>query len=280
MLRSFPRTRSLLLVCTLALVAGCSGDSSDEIEALRRELAELRSAQEALVQRLADLEKRQATQPPAARQAPRRKLATAPAQDAAKAAPQGAAQAAAQDTKQDDAADIPIGASPTLGNENAPVTVVEFADFQCPYCKSVAAFPKELVAAFPDQVRFVFKHYPLGFHADAWGAATAAWAAHQQGKFWEMYELIYAGDTTTIPEETLRSYAEQLGLDMERFDRDRAAPQASRSVAWDKKIARKNKVGGTPTYFVNGRRVIGPDTAKLRALVEEELAKQRQPAAG
>ncbi|MEW6271103.1 MAG: DsbA family protein [Thermodesulfobacteriota bacterium] len=249
-------SRSSFVVCTLALVSACGGDGSRaELDAIRRELAAVRSAQEAMAGRIGELEK---------------------TLEASQARPRAVADA----PRTEGVVDLPIDPSPQLGRADAPVTVVEFADFQCPYCKAASGFPKQLVAAFPDGVRFVFKHYPLHHHADAWPAAEAAWAAHQQGKFWEMHDLIFAGDTTRIGTETLRGYAEQLGLDMARFDRDMASRKADRFVSWDKKTGRGVKVSGTPTYFVNGRRASKPDPATIRAMVSEEIAKAQQAAPG
>src|SRR5690606_40246507 len=111
---------------------------------------------------------------------------------------------------------IPIGMAPRKGSEFAPIVVVQFADFQCPDCKAAVKLSDELVAAYPREVQFVFKHNPLPRHRDAERAAKAAWAAHQQGKFWEMHDAIFAGDIERIDDEMLRRYAQQIGLDIDR----------------------------------------------------------------
>jgi len=225
---------------SMVLAAACGGGDG-ELQRLRREVAKLRDVQAVLLQRVDALEK----------------------------TPAFAAGAAASLA-------IEPGFSPRLGKEGAPVTVVEFADFQCPYCQRAAGLPKRLVAEFPDDVLYVFKHYPLGrHHPAAVQAAKASFAAQQQSKFWEMHDLIFSGDTTQLSSEVLAGYARQLGLDMERYEQDIASPKASLMIVSDKKLARSRNAGGTPAYFVNGRRV-SQDT--LGAAISEEIAKHKTPA--
>lgn len=167
--------------------------------------------------------------------------------------------------------------APALGPENAPVTIVEFGDFQCPFCAQGARGLRKLVATYPDQVRWVFKHYPLRLvHPAAALAHEAAVAAQEQGKFWEMHELIMRNQTR-VAYGDLVGYAEQIGLDMVAFkdalDTRRLRPRVIR----DMDEARRLRVVATPTYFVNGARYVGARTTNgFRPLVDAII---RRPAA-
>lgn len=249
-----------LMIGILAALAACGGGDGRqaEIDALRQEVATLRQAQAETQQAVAALQKA-ATQP---------KLATTgdPAGEDARTAVHI----------------IPIVSSPRKGNDVTAVTVVEFADFQCPFCQQGAGLSDALLKEFPGDVKFVFKHYPLGKHPDAFDAAKAAWAAHQQGKFWEMHDAIYRGDISQLPADKLRGYAEQIGLDTARFDQDMNSLKAAQAVSLDKQLAKRMKVGGTPTFFVNGKRFNERSPAALRALIAREIANSKpgaQPSA-
>ena len=139
------------------------------------------------------------------------------------------------------------------GPEDAPVTLVEFGDFECPYCGQAEAAVRELLADFGD-VRYVWRHLPLtDVHPRAQLAAEAAEAAAAQGKFWPMYDLLLHNQDALGPRDLMR-YAEMLSLDLEQFSRQlRERSQAAR-VAEDVEIAASSGVVGTPTFFVNGQR--------------------------
>ncbi len=163
---------------------------------------------------------------------------------------------------------------PMKGARDALVTIVEFSNFQCPFCSRVAPTTKRLVEEYGDQVRVVFKHYPLDFHKDAPLAAEASLAAHAQGKFWEMHDLIFE-DQKSLSREVFEDYAEQLGLDMERFRRELDEGVHTAHVEGDKQIAQRIEVRGTPSLFVNGRRAAGVSYEDLKPQVEEELKRAR-----
>jgi len=262
-----PLTIGILCVAVLFTLAGCGGDAAKqaEIDALRQEVATLKQAQAEAQTALAQSQQAVAALQKAAAAPP--KLATA-----AKTGD------AAGDAGRSPLHVIPIAFSPRKGNEITAVTVVEFADFQCPYCQQAAGLPDALLKEFPNDVKFVFKHYPLGRHSDAFKAATASWAAHQQGKFWEMHDLIYRGDISQLPADKLRGYAEQLGLDMARFDADANSLKAARAVTLDKQLGKRIKVGGTPAYFVNGKRFDGRTPAAMRTLIAQEIANRKPDA--
>jgi Na+/H+ antiporter NhaA len=139
------------------------------------------------------------------------------------------------------------------GPREAPVTVVEYGDFECPYCGQAESVVRELLEDFTD-LRYVWRHLPLSdVHPHAQFASEAAEAAAAQGKFWEMHDLLFDHQDALRPKDVLR-YAEQLGLDLERFRHDLREHEGAGRVAEDVDSADLSGVSGTPTFFVNGRR--------------------------
>jgi protein-disulfide isomerase len=153
------------------------------------------------------------------------------------------------------------------GPINAPVTLVEYGDFECPYCGMAEPVVRELLGDFGD-VRYVWRHLPLNdVHPFAQIAAEASEAAADQGAFWEMHDLIFQHQDALTPED-LMSYAEQLGLDVERFTDDLRSHASVSRVAEDVDSADLSGVSGTPTFFINGRRHYGAyDIDSLSAAV-------------
>jgi Na+/H+ antiporter NhaA len=164
----------------------------------------------------------------------------------------------------------------TRGSEEAPVTLLEYGDYQCPYCGQAEVVIRELLDSFGDELRYVWRHLPLNdVHPDTQMAAEAAEAADAQGAFWEMHDkLLDHQDQLTVPD--LRRYAEELGLDVERFwDELRRREHAPR-VADDVGTADASGVAGTPTFFINGRRHQGAyDIATLTAAVRAARTRAR-----
>lgn len=166
---------------------------------------------------------------------------------------------------------IEVGASPTLGAPDAAVTIVEWADFECPFCASAAATMKQLLVDYPGQVRLVFKHNPLPSHPRAPLAHQAAMAAAAQGKFWEMHDRIFAAQNQ-LAREDLRSHAQELGLDLDAFDRLLDAPETSDAIRKDQVLAGRMGPMGVPAFFINGRFIAGAQPYELfRDRVEEAL---------
>jgi Na+/H+ antiporter NhaA len=153
------------------------------------------------------------------------------------------------------------------GPLDAPVTVVEYGDFECPYCGQAEPVVRELLRDFGD-VRYVWRHLPLNdVHPNTQVAAEAAEAAADQGAFWEMHDLLLANQDALRPAD-LMGYAEQLGLDVERFTNDLREQTGAARVAEDVDSADLSGVSGTPTFFINGRRHYGAyDIATLSAAV-------------
>ena len=153
------------------------------------------------------------------------------------------------------------------GPANATVTLVEYGDFQCPYCGRAEQVVRELLSDFGD-VRYIWRHLPLNdVHANAQLAAEAAEAASDQGRFWDMYDLLLANQDALQPSDLLR-YAERLRLDLDRFTEDLRRHAGATRVAEDVDSADLSGVSGTPTFFINGRRHYGAyDIATLSAAV-------------
>ena len=152
--------------------------------------------------------------------------------------------------------DIPVDGRPVYGSENAPVTVVVFADFECPHCKMEAPKLRKTVDQFRGRARLIFKHFPLGGHVRAKQAAIATEAAHEQGKFWEMHDIVFANQDK-LEDGDILSYASQIGLDMDKFKASYNARKGKGVVEADKKHGETAGVDGTPAVFVNGRRANG-----------------------
>jgi hypothetical protein len=159
------------------------------------------------------------------------------------------------------------------GAEDASVTLVEYGDFECPHCGTAEAVAREEMAADAD-VRFVWRHLPLtDVHPKAQLAAEASEAAARQGQFWEMHDLLLNHqDALTVRD--LLGYAEELGLDVDRFHEDLARHVHTDRVGRDVDSADRSGVSGTPTFFVNGRRYHGAyDVDSLRKAVKEARAR-------
>lgn len=173
----------------------------------------------------------------------------------------------------DDPIQIPTQGAPVIGPENAKITLVEFSDFQCPYCRVAAPQLHEVLKAFPAQVKLVFKQFPLDIHSQAALAAAAAVAAQKQGKFWEMHDALFA-DRASITRASVVTMARNFSLDVKRFTADLDSKETNAKVVQD--ITDGNKVGveGTPTLFIDGRRFNGQINADaLQPILNGMLAK-------
>ena len=172
------------------------------------------------------------------------------------------------------------GANPpqTKGRADAPVTIEEFGDYQCPPCGALYPELEKITADYGDRVRLVFRHYPLvRIHPNALAAAHAAEAAGLQGKFWQMHDQLYRGQKSWERAGDVRAafaaYARSLGLDAERFARDMNGGEVDTRISADLERARSLGVDSTPVLFVNGRKLpYSAQTAKdLRAAIDGAL---------
>jgi protein-disulfide isomerase len=162
------------------------------------------------------------------------------------------------------------------GDAQAPVALVVFSDFQCPYCSRFAATLQKLEADYPGKLRVYFRHNPLPFHDKARLAAQAAVAAENQGKLWEMHDVLFAHQSA-LEKEKLVEYAGTLGLDVARFAADLDAPATRARVDQDLELAKVMGVQGTPNSFINGRPLRGALPAdKFKELIDDELARAQK----
>jgi len=143
---------------------------------------------------------------------------------------------------------------PVRGAANSKVTIVEFSDFQCPFCAEAAEQAKQLLAQYPNQVKLVFKQFPLESHSMAEMAAEAALAAQAQGKFWEMHDKLYA-NFRSLSAGRILAWAKELGLDVDRFKADMASHKFAARVNSEEKQGEVAGVEGTPTFFIDGHRL-------------------------
>jgi protein-disulfide isomerase len=168
-------------------------------------------------------------------------------------------------------ADVGVENAPLRGPSRAPVTIVLFSDFECPFCVKAETTLRSLEAANPGKVRVAFRHRPLPMHPHARLAAKASVAAERQGRFWEYHDVLLA-HRDALEREALERYADELGLNHVRFVKDLDDPEIDARVTSDERQAETLGVKGTPTAFVNGRRIVGaqPLSAWLGA-VERSL---------
>jgi len=150
--------------------------------------------------------------------------------------------------------DLKIGDSPSIGNPNAKLVIVEFTEFQCPFCARVAPVLDSIVRANPDKIRLVYKHFPLSFHKEAPAASAAAIAAQRQGKFWE-YRWALAPHYNNLTDSTFIAVAQQIGLNIERFKKDMVLDVEKQAII-DRDMVLGMEVGvqGTPNFYINGKR--------------------------
>jgi protein-disulfide isomerase len=163
---------------------------------------------------------------------------------------------------------------PVRGNPKAPVTLVLFSDFECPFCGRVEPSIAQVRQAYGDKVKIVWKHTPLPFHQHALPAAQAAEAAREQGKFWEMHDKLFANQQA-LSEDAYAQYAKELGLDVAKFEASRKSGRATARIQEDQATARKNGVDGTPTMFVNGEKIVGAVPFEMiKEVIDRKLAKK------
>jgi protein-disulfide isomerase len=170
--------------------------------------------------------------------------------------------------------DIPVGTSYVLGNPNAKITIVEFSDFQCPFCARFHPFILEARKAFPNDVKVVLKNFPLGFHPNARPAAKAALAAGLQGKYYEMAELLIASGND-LSEAKYKEIAGKVGINVDQFMKDLKDKDAEfeKKIEADIALGGQVDVRGTPTYFLNGKKTNARTTemwtSEIKALLQQ-----------
>jgi len=162
------------------------------------------------------------------------------------------------------------------GSSKALVTIVEFSDFQCPYCSRVLPTLDKLLKEYPDKVRIFFRHNPMPFHSDARLAAQAAVAAEAQGKFWPMHDILFK-NPQKLKKDDLEKYAKEIGLDMAKFGKDLESPATKKRVEEDMELAKQVGAQGTPNFFINGRPVRGAvPYEQFKSTVDDELGRAKK----
>ena len=169
---------------------------------------------------------------------------------------------------------IPIDGAPFIGPKDARVALVEFSDFQCPYCAQAVIKLNAVLKAYPNQVKLIFKQYPLDKHSQAALAAAAALAAHRQGKFWQLHDAMFA-DRTHLSRKTILAMAGAIGLDTRRFEQDWDSPAVKQALSREQMEGDKAGVEATPTIFVDGQKYNGAlDLDVIRPIIEAELKRK------
>lgn len=168
------------------------------------------------------------------------------------------------------------------GKGTTGVTVVEYGDYECPYCAAAAPVVKAGVAEFGDKIKFQFRNFPLvNLHRNAFAAARAAEAAALQGKFWEMHDALYdpsnnkAWTAASNPNPYFEQYAQQIGLNVNKYKTDFSSSQVNDTINADMDEGNRLKITGTPTFFINGKKVeIQPNVDSFRKAVNDAIAQQ------
>ena len=168
---------------------------------------------------------------------------------------------------------VPLADSPTRGSANALVTIVEFSDYQCPFCSRAHATVQQLEKDYGDKIRVVMKQNPLPFHPNAKPAALAAMAAGEQGKYWEMHDKLFANQQS-LDDATYASHAAAIGLNVEKWKADLASSKFQDIIQRDQTLAQQLGASGTPAFFINGKKLVGAQPIdRFKAVIDAELQK-------
>jgi protein-disulfide isomerase len=171
--------------------------------------------------------------------------------------------------------DLPVGDSPVRGPKDAPITLTEFSDFQCPFCASANTMIHQVLQSYPKEVKFVYKEFPLTqIHPNAMPASKAAQAAKLQGKYWEMHEKLFQ-NAKALDAESLKKYATEVGLDVAKWEKDKESPEVQKAIQADMQLAGTAGVRGTPTVFINGKRVTSRTVDDMKAMIDAALKEKK-----
>ena len=250
----------VILVCLALTAFSAAGEDGDaqlkvEMQYIRSEIADMRSQIQDLNKAIEQL----TAEVRSLKEAPRPKVHS---------------RAAQQPLKEEGVYSIDIFGDPFKGPSNAPVTIVEFFDIQCPYCVKEYAKLKDVLEAYPGKIKLVLKHFPLSFHKQAAPAHAAMVMAYQKrgnNGFWQMHDKI-AEKPRELGIDVLKGYAEQLDLDMDRFNKIIEDKEEIRKLLHeDMQDAKKAGVRGTPSVFINGRRLKKRSIDNYKAIIDDIL---------
>ncbi len=179
----------------------------------------------------------------------------------------------------EDPVTIPVNGSPTRGPNDARITLVEFSDFECPYCSIAVGEVNTIMNAYPKDIKLIYKQFPLSMHPHAPLAAAASLAANQQGKFWQMHDALFK-NFRKLSRENILAMAKEIGLDMTKFTADLDSPKYQAEVQKDVADGETAGVYGTPSFFVNGKHYNGPLTLEsIKPILDAELHGTKLPQA-
>lgn len=159
--------------------------------------------------------------------------------------------------------------TPVKGNKDAKIVFVEFADFQCPHCRMASKVISDLAEKRGKDFAFYYKQFPLSSHPEAFNASKASIAAHKQGKFWPMHDMIFENQMR-LNSDMYTEFAKQMGLNLDAFKKDYASPAITQQVERDRQEGEKALIQGTPTLYINGRQYFGEKSVEA---LEKELDK-------
>lgn len=168
---------------------------------------------------------------------------------------------------------VPIESDQILGNLSAPVTIIIFSDFECPFCKVAEGTVRQIKAKYGDDVTLVFKHFPLtAIHPNAYGAALSSECAHEQGKFWEYHDMLFGAQS--FNNESFYKFANDLNLNATMFNECLSSKRYAFNVEKDLRVGMSVGVSGTPAFFINGIPLVGAQPfAEFTKVIDEELTK-------
>jgi protein-disulfide isomerase len=171
---------------------------------------------------------------------------------------------------------IPVDGAPVRGPADAKITLVEFSDFECPYCSAAVKQVDIVMAAYPKDIKLIYKQFPLSMHPHAEIAAEASLAAREQGKFWEMYDLLFK-NFRQLSRPSIMAMAKELGLDMDKFTADLDSGKYKAVVEKDLADGETAGVYGTPSFYINGKQYNGEVTlAALKPILAAELKGEKK----
>jgi len=169
---------------------------------------------------------------------------------------------------------IPVDGSPTLGPDKARITLIEFSDFECPYWSLAVQQVRAIMAAYPKDIKLIYKQFPLSMHPNAPLAAAASLAANEQGKFWQMHDIMFA-NYRKLSRDNIMTWAQQIGLDMNRFKADLDSKKFQAVIKKDTADGEAAGLYGTPAFFINGKHYNGPlEMDQVKPILDAELKGQ------
>lgn len=171
----------------------------------------------------------------------------------------------------EDAVALPVDGSPVRGPGDARITIVEFSDFECPYCSIAAVEMRSIMSTYPKDIKLIYKQFPLSMHPRAPLAAAASLAANEQGKFWQMHDVLFK-NFRQLTRENILGWAKDLGLDVGKFKTDLDSTKFQAVIKKDTADGEAVGVYGTPAFFINGKHYNGPvNLETLKPILDAEL---------